>query len=372
MEPVGTIGPNNKKPQAMTSTPSGTEPQHFVLNSVIQQLVDLAKSRGFSLDTLMEQLGVSEEQIADPNGWLPLSTLERLLHIMQTYFDDPLVGLHFSHTASPASFGALGYLTQACSTLDEAFLATTRYERLVSDFGTTSLQREPGVVICRWDCKSSDPVFVRHATEYLLGSWMNRLIQLVTPSQSGVVQAVYFRHPAPENAALLSDYEAVFHCPVYFNKPVSGLLIPASIMRMPLRHPNPELREMLERHARILLNNINTKPSLIDVVKSRLRNLLMQGHVSRDALAEQLGMSGRHLHRQLQEAGSSYREIMDELRFEIAKASLRDPTLLLDEVSQRLGFQETSAFTRWFRTVSGKTPSDYRKSLRPETPPHSG
>jgi len=226
------------------------------------------------------------------------------------------------------------------------------------------------MVLCRWDCKSSDPLFVRHATEYLLGSWMNRLIQLVALPKSGVVQAVYFRHSAPENPALLSDYEAVFQCPVYFNKPVSALLIPSPIMSMPLRHPNPELREMLERHARLLLSEIKTQPSLIEVVRSRLRNLLIQGHASRDALAEQLGMSGRHLHRQLQEAGSSYREIMDELRFEIAKASLRDPKLFLEEISHHLGFQETSAFTRWFRTVSGQTPSEYRKSLRPETSSH--
>jgi len=354
----------------MTPISSDTEHPYFVLNSVIQQLVDLAKNRGFPMAELAGKLGLSPEQIVDPNGWFPLSALERLLHSTLTYLNDPLLGLHFSHTASPANFGALGYLTQACSTLDEAFQATTRYERLVSDFGTTSLQHEPGMVLCRWDCKSSDPLFVRHATEYLLGSWMNRLIQLVALPKSGVVQAVYFRHSAPENPALLSDYEAVFQCPVYFNKPVSALLIPSPIMSMPLRHPNPELREMLERHARLLLSEIKTQPSLIEVVRSRLRNLLIQGHASRDALAEQLGMSGRHLHRQLQEAGSSYREIMDELRFEIAKASLRDPKLFLEEISHHLGFQETSAFTRWFRTVSGQTPSEYRKSLRPETSSH--
>lgn len=350
----------------MSTTPVSTEPQHFLLNSVIQQILEQVSHLGFPVEMATELLGQHAEQVADPNGWLPLERLESLLHRALGYFNDPLVGLRMSRTAGPAVFGTVGYLTQACSTLDEAFQATTRYERLISDFGTTSLRYEPGVVFCCWDCQSRDPLFVRHACEYLLGSWMIRLIQLVALPKSGAVQAVWFRHAPPEDPALLAEYEAVFQCPVHFNQPLCALLIPAPIMNLPLRHPNPDLRETLERHAHLLLDKINTRPSLVEVVRARLRHLLMQGQASRDVLAEQMGMSGRHLHRQLQSAGSSYREIMDELRFEIAKASLQDPKLLLEDIAPRLGFQETSAFTRWFRTVAGQSPSEFRRSRQQE------
>lgn len=352
---------NNKKCHAMTDPES---PQtYFILNSVIQPLLGLAEERGFPLEVMAKQLGLDAGQMADPNGWLPLSVLEQLLHQVLGFVDDPLLGLHFSQAASPASFGTLGYLTQACATLTEAFEATTRYERLISDFGTTSLRPVPGGVLCCWACASGDALFHRHALEYLLGSWMVRFIQLVALPRSGVVGAVYFQHAPPKNEALLQDYAAIFRCPVYFNQEFSGLLIPASIMSLPLRHPNPELREVLERHARLLLSEVKRKPSVIDLVRSRLRQLLVQGHASRDLVAEQLGMSGRHLHRQLQKAGSSYRDIVDELRFEMAKAALRDPTLLLDDIARQLGFQETSAFTRWFRTASGQAPGEYRKQM---------
>jgi AraC family transcriptional regulator len=50
-------------------------------------------------------------------------------------------------------------------------------------------------------------------------------------------------------------------------------------------------------------------------------------------------------------------------RIERAKCRLADMSLSVTEVGQQLGFSESSAFTATFRKVTGRTPSDLRRSL---------
>lgn len=134
-------------------------------------------------------------------------------------------------------------------------------------------------------------------------------------------------------------------------------------MRLRLRTPDPGLQATLQHHADLLLNERNGAPSLLDQIRSRMRVLLMEGSVSRDHLAEELGISSRHLHRQLQKAGSSYRELVDDIRIELAKTLLRDDALTVEAISRRLNFKEGPSFNRWFREMTQRTPGEYRRQL---------
>lgn len=337
--------------------------QGFFLASILLDVLETLRVRGISADAIGQALGLDlDSLLADPNGWVPIRVLETVLRQALLLFPDPLMGLHASQSESDAAFGVLGYLNQTCATLQEVFTAKTRYERLVSDMGRTTLRQEPGVVLCCWDCNACDPVFVRHATEFLLGQWM-RHIHSVREQKEGLLLRVHFRHSAPDDAQLLKEYESIFGCPVHFNQPESALVVPAPVMTLRLRNPNPSLQQTLERHAHLLLSERDSAPSLISQIRSRLRVLLMEGNSSRDHLAEELGISSRHLHRQLQKAGSSYRELVDDIRIELAKTLLQDSSLTVDAIARRLNFKEGPSFSRWFREMTKQTPGEYRRQL---------
>jgi AraC-like DNA-binding protein len=92
-----------------------------------------------------------------------------------------------------------------------------------------------------------------------------------------------------------------------------------------------------------------------------LHKQLIKGEVpTRESLASQLGMSGRSLHRKLEEEGSGFREILDAVRSDMARELLQDNSLSVDDVAEKLGFQESQSFIRWFRRHAGTTPGDYR------------
>lgn len=349
---------------AISGAADKAESQGFFLASILLDVLETLRARGISADALGRALDLDlDSLLADPNGWVPIPVLENVLQQALTLFPDPLMGLHASQSESDAAFGVLGYLNQTCATLQEVFTAKMRYERLVSDMGRTTLRQEPGVVFCCWDCNALDPVFVRHATEFLLGQWL-RHIHSIREQKEGLLLRVHFHHAAPEDPQLLNEYESTFSCPVYFSQPESALVVPAPVMTLRLRNPNPGLQETLERHAHLLLSERDMAPSLISQIRSRLRVLLMEGSISRDHLAEELGISSRHLHRQLQKAGSSYRELVDDIRIELAKTLLQDDSLTVDAISRRLNFKEGPSFSRWFREMTKQTPGEYRRKLQ--------
>ena len=338
---------------------------HGVSAMVVQQCLKLGRSHGLGTDRMLAVAGLRREDVENANAWLPFSTIERLLHgaLVDGLANDPLIGLHAAPQINLASLGVLGFVVQACSTLQDVIDMIRRYERLLSDVGNTSLVHEPGTALWRWQFLGSDPLVGRHATECVIGCWAG-LLQLTKQRKPRPLLAVRFSHAAPEDPLLLKEYEAYFRCPVLFGQNASELVLSAPSLAQPLLLADPDLQRTLELHAQAQLARRQTEPSLVERVRTLLRIELQKGNAaSRDRVAEQLGMSGRSLHRHLEDIGSRYREILDQLRFDRARELLRDPKRPVDAVSQDVAFKESQSFIRWFRRLAGSTPGEFRRRL---------
>ena len=77
--------------------------------------------------------------------------------------------------------------------------------------------------------------------------------------------------------------------------------------------------------------------------------------------ARALGISTRTMQRQLKEEGTTYAEVLDALRREMAAGLLHNHTLAIYEVAFLLGYSEPSTFYRAFRRWHGMSPGDYRR-----------
>ena len=77
-------------------------------------------------------------------------------------------------------------------------------------------------------------------------------------------------------------------------------------------------------------------------------------------VASALAMSERSIQRSLSEEQTSYRELVDEVRKNLAIEHLSRPGTSATDVSFLLGFSEPSAFTRAFRRWTGLAPTSFR------------
>jgi AraC-like DNA-binding protein len=78
------------------------------------------------------------------------------------------------------------------------------------------------------------------------------------------------------------------------------------------------------------------------------------------AVAKQLHVSTRTLKRRLAEQGTSFSDILDDMRRQRALLLLENRELAIGEVAARLGYTEVPTVTRAFRRWTGKTPAAYR------------
>lgn len=204
-------------------------------------------------------------------------------------------------------------------------------------------------------------------TEYVAGS-LAVMLRLVLAHRTNVVSGVDFAHPPPHDRRHLREYLSMFQYPVYFNRGVSCIPVPVRNLQLKLPNGDVFMKNVLERHAEEIMREPNHSDSLVSNVLLQLHAILGNGSVSREAVATQVGMSDRSLHRKLNELGTSYRELLDQVRFEAADQRLREGSDSSSRIAQDLEFSTHQAFLRWFCQRTGMTPGDYwLKSSMPDT-----
>jgi len=98
-------------------------------------------------------------------------------------------------------------------------------------------------------------------------------------------------------------------------------------------------------------------------VAGTVRAYLLQDLANRPTLAviaERLGSTTRTLRRQLDHQGTSFRELLDELRSQVAMKYLRDTIMTSEDIAVSIGFSDATNFRHAFRRWTGKTPSEFR------------
>lgn len=325
----------------------------------LQQYLRSAEACGLAREKMLIEAGIAAEMLQDNNARLDCDVLQRLLAWVLPRCNNPVFGLQTSHYIQPGSYSVMGYIAMTSNTLAEAVARMPQYEKLVGDMGTSTLEHEPGAIVVRWNCRFTDPLTRRHVIENVLASWTS-YTRWMADAQELTPLAVRFEHDPPADRTLLKHYQQIFRCPIYFNQPMSALLCSPQIFEYPLRQPDVNLRDTLEHHAQTSLAALKAKYSLSDQVRSLLRAMLADGSPRKEFVAEQMGMNVRTLHRKLADENSSYQQILDDLRAELARKYLGQSHLSVEDIARKLGFTESRSFIRYFKGYTGLTPGEFR------------
>ena len=96
---------------------------------------------------------------------------------------------------------------------------------------------------------------------------------------------------------------------------------------------------------------------------------LLTGYASQklptaELMAERLNMSPRTLHRKLTAEGTSFQQIKDDFRRDLAIHYMGRQELTIDAIAALMGFQDNSAFYRSFKKWTGQSPGSWRQGKR--------
>lgn len=320
-----------------------------------------AEHLGLDIDQALNACGIDAADLANNGKRIPGETHERLLAHLLHVSGDRLFGLHCARYVQPGSWSVLGYIAMNCATLGEAMSGIVPYEKLVGDMGVSRLEAGDDQVKLIWSCRHETADIRRHLVENVLASWLLYARWIADMQRSP--REVWFEHALPQGADP-AEYEAVFGCPIRFEQAYSALLVPVEYLTVPLRQADAGLLRTLEDHALTLMAGLDGEEPLPQRVKNALRLLLKDGLPRKERVAEKFHMTVRTLQRHLQQAGTSYQQILDELRQELAEHYLLRSELTIQDIASYLGFTESRSFHRSFKAWTGQTPGEYREAKR--------
>jgi AraC-like DNA-binding protein len=272
---------------------------------------------------------------------------------------DDAFGIHAAEQIRPGAFDVLDYTVRSSATLGDGLERLVRYHRVLHDAAIVQLTVEGGSARLTHALPGDAATLPRHTAEFIVAAWI-----VVARQATGVDFApaeVTFRHTAPAD---VSEHRRLFRAPIRFAAPDNGLIIARDLLDTPLVKADAGLCIVLERHIRELLDNAPKTVALSDRVRELVAGTLSQGAPTVDGVARRLHMSRRTLHRQLRGEGTTFNELLDALRVELAMRYLAERRIAIAEVAFLLGFSEASAFHRAFKRWTGKTPAAYRQTGR--------
>lgn len=170
------------------------------------------------------------------------------------------------------------------------------------------------------------------------------------------------------NSAYSASLGNSFHCPVNFGESENGFLFSAEQLQRRLVHTTESLRSFLDNAIYELLLIDQSPASTSAAIKSLIAIDLPRGMPSFTAIAEHLHMSESSLRRRLQREQTSYQNLKDEVRCQLAVDKLLNEEIKVADLSDFLGFTEPSSFVRSFKSWTGDTPKGYREKMTSLSP----
>ena len=319
---------------------------------LIWPFLRLLRDRGLEIDSPIIR-GASTD---DPDARIPHRIAISLLKQVAMGTGDTAIGVRAAEYVRPGDFDVLEYAAVSSPTWGEAVLVLNRYLRLIHDAAEFTLdvageraiwryRFPPGVDLPPESVEYFMAVCVVLGRRYSGGDFL----------RGGSAR---FTHPSPSDT---TEQRRMFGPSLLFGQRENALVFPVSALSLPMVKSDPALRSLLERVAREMLERLPKADALTAQIRQLLASELGRGDPGIVTLARHLHMTPRTLRRRLAEMGTTHRDILEQLRKELALRYLGERAIGTSEVAFLLGYSNASAFHKAFKRWTGVSASEYRR-----------
>ncbi|MBW7933383.1 MAG: AraC family transcriptional regulator [Gemmatimonadaceae bacterium] len=318
-------------------------------------MVRAAEARGVEVAGLLANAGLTIAALEDPDARLPAPTVMALWHTLRERTGDPALQLTAPTMLPFGAYRLIDYLCSASHTVGDAVQRFAHFFHLIAESLALTVEQsddEACLTLAMADGGAVPPVYV----DYVFAALVSRMRMRIRRNLR--VQGVAFRQPAPPYAAAYRD---TFDAPVQFGAARDRLSFSAAEWRAPTESADASLVVLLEEHARIRAQRAVSAPAgFIGDAQRALAATLSRGGTA-PQVARELNVSVRTLQRRLVESGTTFRDVSEAVRSQLALGYLANPAISIAEVAVLLGFSEQSAFNRAFRRWTGESPGRWRR-----------
>ena len=306
---------------------------------------------------VMREAGIDPALFEDPENTISFAAMGRLFSLCVARSGCPHFGLLVGRQGGISSLGIVGLLSQHLPDVRTALRNIILHLHL-HDRGavpTLEVQNETamlGYTIYQKNVVSTDQIY-----DGAMAIAFNLMKALCGPKWQPSEVLLCHAEPADRE-----PYRALFKVPPRFDAERTALVFPATWLDQPMHGVNPQLRRILEAEVEAL--KILSDGDFVSQLRRILQSLIVAGCPSVDQTALLLAMHRRTLNRRLNVLGITFKQLLDETRFEIAQQLLRDTRMPVVDIAVTLNYTGASAFTRAFRRWSGASPAAWRAAFQ--------
>lgn len=314
-------------------------------------------SVGVPHSTVFADLGIDEQRLKDGSSRYGQEQVSCLWRASVKVTGDLYFGLKVASNIRPSSFHIVGYSMSCSATLGDALRRFAHYAKLISSSATVELeehgdQSKLGFVFETGGLPPTDQALdTVLAGIVCFSSWL--VGSPVRPVE------VRFQHACPPSS---EEYTKLLNCPVYFDQSEDSVIFSVADMDRNILSADEHLASILDSMA------INQLAELSGRFSRKVRECLQKqfalGEISKGRTAALMHMTERTLLRRLKDEGTTFQEVLDCLREELACDQLRRSDITVQDVSTLLGFSDASTFSRAFKRWTGRRPSSAQQSYQ--------
>ena len=324
------------------------------LATIGQIVKNMYELYGLDAQALFSEQGITLDQIRDPNARIPSRTWDALARRSAGSIADPAFGLRAAHCWHPSNLGALGYAWLSSSTLRTGLGRLTRYWRLLGEKAAAHLEDTHAGLKTVFESGRADPVLSAVTADFT----MSLLVSMCRMNHGDALRPVEvaLKRTKPDGWQV---YRSHYGCPVRFATGEDSFTLARGDADRPLPTSNRQIAATLDTMLTQQLAQLD-RSNVVARCRASLLEQLSSGELSEEEMAQQLHMSRRTLQRKLAGAETTYQELVDTTRHDLALRYIEDPHRSITDITFMLGFSQQSAFTRAFRRWTGTAPSEYR------------
>jgi AraC-like DNA-binding protein len=335
--------------------PIGISRQPTVSSEYLRLFASAAQGRGLDVSPILTASGIDRSILDRRGARVGAGAAEEAWKRVIERLDDPLFGLTMNETIPRGVVGLLDYVVMTSDDIGEGLGRLSRYAPLMGDAEQLTLVMQGNEAHFRFYDSNEVP----YPIEMIMGLFARKARDQFGRSWS--LKRVCFTH-APLGPRAV--YERVCQAQVLFEMPFTEAVFARDLTEMEMPGADPRLNAILTPEAETALATVTPPappPSFVDSVKLALADGVHERDLTLNRLADNLGLSTRTLQRRLRAAGVTHRQLVRDVRQDLAQQSLATG-VTQGRIARNLGYSGTGAFQRAFKRWSGMTPGHVRRA----------
>lgn len=325
----------------------------------LRQIAEQLSAMGADVPAWLQRSGLGEAQLSEPSFKLDFPSFCRLIEDGLATTGEAALGLLVGERLVVSSHGIVGFAALQSGSARQAIQLLERYFGVRTSLVAISL-REDGAL-----------AHIVFTPNYPLGTIQRSVLEAVVLAIKNVFDAVSlgstgvtrvsFPFARPDYAGLAAE---MLRCEVAYDAGWTGFSLPLELLDQPLKMADPASFRDAELICQRELDKLTQTVSM----SSRVRRIMLEKHngfPSLNVTARLFHLTPRTLHRRLLEEGTSFKDILEQVRHTLAVEYLKAGHLSIEEIAYTLGYTDMANFRRAFKRWEAMPPSRYRAAQDP-------